>query len=189
MLAIGANRMAKKNAIIREFTATETAGSLNVVLTDKTGTITRGILTVKKIFIPGFREYDITGEGYEMQGDIKSEGSKVAFSENDLLAKSIIIAGNCNTASIEEKNEDKDKMPEVSGDPTEAAMLVLSEKTNLHREAPYKDIEVIDDLPFNSEQKFRASLVSYPDEHREMLFLGAPEKIHELSNQSMRVIG
>jgi len=217
VLAIGANRMAKKNAIIREFTATESAGSLNVILTDKTGTITQGILTVKKIFIPGGGEYDVSGEGHEIKGDITSEDEEITLQDNDMLAKSIIIAGNCNDASIEKKNGDEEESPEVSGDPTEVAMMVLSEKTSLKTESRYKDIEKIDDLPFNSEKKFRASLVAYPDKSREMLFLGAPErmlelsskiisengardldkkarqeiedKISELSNQAMRVIG
>ncbi|MFP4488483.1 MAG: cation-translocating P-type ATPase [Bacteroidales bacterium] len=226
VLAIGANRMAKKNAIIREFTATETAGSLNVILSDKTGTITQGVLTIKKIFIPGGDEYSVTGEGYQMQGEVKSGDSEVSIKDDKVLAKSIIIAGNCNDASIKEGNEedkdgegeeDDDQQPEVGGDPTEAAMLVLCEKTCLKKESPFKDIEVLDDLPFNPENKFRASLISYPDESREMLFVGAPEKIlslsskyitgdggrklddktakeikdktDELSNQSMRVIG
>lgn len=183
VLAIGANRMAKKNAIIREFTATESAGSLNVILTDKTGTITQGILTVKKIFIPGGGEFDVSGEGHEIKGDIKSEDKKVNTEDNAMLAKSIIIAGYCNDASMEKKNGDEDESPDVSGDPTEVAMMVLSEKTRLKKESRYKDIEKVDDLPFNSEKKFRASLVAYADGNREMLFLGAPEKMLELSSK------
>lgn len=216
VLAIGANRMAGKNAIIREFTATETAGSLNVILSDKTGTITQGVLTIKRIFIPGDDEYYVRGEGYEMQGEVKSDNSEVSVKDNPLLAKSIIIAGHCNDASIKQ-DDDADNNPEVAGDPTEVAMLVLCKKTCLKQESTFKDIELLDDLPFNPEKKFRASLISYPDESREMLFVGAPEKIlslssgfltgdgekklddetsdeirdkiNELSNQSMRVIG
>lgn len=71
----------------------------------------------------------------------------------------------------------------------ESLKKLISHNATVLEDGERKIIDVIDDLPFNSEQKFRASLVSYPDEHREMLFLGAPEKIHELSNQSMRVIG
>jgi P-type Ca2+ transporter type 2C len=82
VLAIGANRMARQNAIIREFTATETAGSLNVILSDKTGTITRGILTIKKIFIPGDREYEVTGEGYQVKGTIQADGKEVSLRDN-----------------------------------------------------------------------------------------------------------
>ncbi len=213
VLAIGANRMAKQNAIIREFTATETAGSLNVILSDKTGTITQGILTIKKIFLPGQGEYDVSGDGYELEGEIKKGDKSLEFYEDELLEKAVLIAGRCNDATLKEE----DDSPSVSGDPTEAAMLVLAIKTKLDKEKPYKDIEVVDDLPFNSQQKFRASLVCCPDDSREMYFVGAPEKIlslskkviskngnksldekteniikdkiRELSNQSMRVIG
>lgn len=66
VLAIGANRMAKKNAIIRDFTATEMASSLSVILTDKTGTITRGALTVKNLFISDENEYFAEGDAYEL---------------------------------------------------------------------------------------------------------------------------
>jgi Ca2+-transporting ATPase len=180
VLAIGANRMAKQNAIIREFTATETAGSLNVILTDKTGTITKGILTIKKIFVPNENEYDVDGDGYETEGKIMKEGKAVDIEDDDKLAKAIIIAGKCNDANLEspEKGEQK-----VSGDPTEVALMVLAKKTPLNNISPFKDIERIDDLPFNSKQKYRASLIAYPDEHREILFVGAPEKILSLSSQ------
>ncbi len=217
VLAIGANRMARKNAIIREFTATETAGSLNVILTDKTGTITRGILTIKKIYVPGEREYEVSGEGYQLEGEIMRDGQKLSLTDDPMLTRMVLIAGGCNNASIKELNEESDRQPEVSGDPTEAALLVLSNKTGIHKEPPYRDYKVIDDLPFNSDQKFRASLVCCPDDRREVFVVGAPEKIlslsdsvvsaegsrkldqdleeeigekiHELSNQAMRVIG
>jgi P-type Ca2+ transporter type 2C len=182
VLAIGANRMARQNAIIREFTATETAGSLNVILTDKTGTITKGILTIKKIFIPGHKAYDVSGDGYETTGDISSDGNKIEENTDPMLAKAISIAGNCHDASIKEKEEGG---LEVSGDPTEVALLVLSKKTQMNKKSPFKDIELLEDLPFNSEQKFRASLVAYPDDHREMLFVGAPEKILSLSTKTV----
>ncbi len=221
VLAIGANRMAKQNAIIREFTATETAGSLNVILSDKTGTITQGLLTIKKIFVPGQSEFEVTGEGYQLKGEIKRDGEEVSLKDQPLLARMVLIAEGCNDASFkengEEEGEEKDDQATVSGDPTEAALLVLAEKTGISREPQYKEFEVIDDLPFNSEQKFRASLVRCPEDRKEIFVVGAPEKllslskevvsgdgskkmdketeeeirekIDELSNQSMRVIG
>jgi P-type Ca2+ transporter type 2C len=183
VLAIGANRMAKQNAIIREFTATETAGSLNVILSDKTGTITRGILTVKKIFLPGNNEFDISGNGYETGGDIiPSDDSGVNIEDNSMLAKALTIAGLCNDACVNDKCTENKDGPDVSGDPTEVALLVLSKKAGLKHKAPFKEIEVVDDLPFNSEQKFRATLVRYPDGHKEILVVGAPEKLLSLSS-------
>lgn len=187
VLAIGANRMAKQNAIIREFTATETAGSLNTILSDKTGTITKGILTIKKMYPGNGKEYEVSGDGYEIEGQIKTGNERVSISNDPMLAKMVVIAAKCNDASIEKENEDG--APEISGDPTEVALMVLSEKTRLNETEPFKDIERIDDLPFNSEQKFRASLINYPDDHKEMVFVGAPEKMLSISTQLLETDG
>ncbi len=181
VLAIGANRMAKQNAIIREFTATETAGSLNIILSDKTGTITQSILTVKKMYLPDGNVLDVSGSGYELKGDIKSEESDVSFEDNNLLARALVIAGYCNDASIDVTDDDEDN--QVSGDPTEVALLVLSMKAGIKKHKKFEDIEPLDDLPFNSEQKFRASLINDENGEKQMLFVGAPEKILSLSNR------
>ncbi len=214
VLAIGANRMAKQNAIIREFTATETAGSLNVVLTDKTGTITQSILTANKLYMTDGKHYEVSGNGYSTQGDIQSDGQKINVQSNKLLAKMTAIAEYCNNASLNGNGNDDDG---VSGDPTEVGLLVLAKKTRLKETEPYDKLKLLDDLPFNSEQKFRASLLQYPDKHKEVFVVGAPEKllkissgylmddgreeltdqkkkeisdkINELTSQSMRVIG
>lgn len=188
VLAIGANRMAKKNAIIRDFSATEMAGSLSVILTDKTGTLTEGILTVKKIFTPDEKEYDVEGDGYELEGNILSEDEKVDPTSNNTLFKALIIAGFSNSSSIEfkEKNDDKEneKEPELSGDPTELALKVLAEKVKLNEQEKSQKIEVVDDLPFNSKQKFRASLIENKQENKkEIILFGAPEKILSLSDK------
>ncbi|NJK85747.1 MAG: HAD-IC family P-type ATPase [Bacteroidales bacterium] len=84
VLAIGANRMAKQNAIIREFTATEIAGSLSVILTDKTGTLTRSILSITKIFTPDEKTYEVTGEGYEPGGTIMENGQEMNVEKMNL---------------------------------------------------------------------------------------------------------
>lgn len=182
VLAIGANRMAKQNAIIREFTATETAGSINVILSDKTGTITKGILTIKKIFVPVENEYDVGGDGYETEGKIRHDGKNIEAGKDQILDKAITIAAKCNNANIQSQENEGEK-PGFKGDPTEVALMILAEKTGLNKQPSFKDIETIDDLPFNSEQKFRATLIAYPDEHREFLFVGAPEKILSLSSR------
>jgi P-type Ca2+ transporter type 2C len=120
VLAIGANRMAKRNAIIREFTATETAGSLTVVLSDKTGTITQSVLTVKKLFLPDGNEFNVSGTGYKTEGDIKNEEDEEPgkIKDNKLLRKIALIGNICNTATIakpekeageKEKNEKKNR--------------------------------------------------------------------------------
>jgi len=191
VLAIGANRMAKQNAIIREFTATETAGSLNTILTDKTGTITQGILTVKKIYTPDGNDYNVSGNGYSSEGKLQKDEEEVSPEENERLRKVMMIARYCHDAEAkrkedtnegEEEDEDKseDSKYEISGDPTEVSLLVLSRKTK--NKDIFKGVEKVDDLPFNAEQKFRGSLISH-DNNREMFFVGAPEKILSLSSK------
>jgi Ca2+-transporting ATPase len=183
VLAIGANRMAKQNAIIREFTATETAGSLNVILSDKTGTITQSVLTVKKLYLPDGNELEVSGSGYETEGEISGDKAEPSPEKNKLLAKCLTIAAFCNDASIQQKEENGEEKTDTSGDPTEVALLVLSRKGKIKELEPYKNIKKIDDLPFNSEQKFRASLIENDDGKKEMLFVGAPEKILSLSSK------
>ncbi len=180
VLAIGANRMARQNAIIREFTATETAGSLTVILSDKTGTITQSILTVKKLFVTGEKEYDVSGTGYQPEGEIHRDDEEISVSKSKSLEKMVLIAGLCNDASLHEKKKGE---PQVSGDPTEVSLEVFSRKIKSSEEEIFEDIKKIDDLPFNAEQKFRASVIEYPDEHRECYVVGAPEKVLSLSNR------
>jgi P-type Ca2+ transporter type 2C len=188
VLAIGANRMAKQKAIIREFTATEMMGSVSTILSDKTGTITQGILTVRKIFTGRDREIDVTGSGHELKGEFRIKDESIDPLKDSVEKKLLAIAGFCHNASLkedesnEESGKENNNEPAVTGDPTEAAMLVLARKATINQQEPFKDYKVLDDLPFNSEQKFRATLVE-TNEDKEIFVIGAPEKILELSSQ------
>jgi len=173
VLAIGANRMANRNAIVREFSATEMAGSLSVILTDKTGTITQGILTVKKLYLGEQDEYEVGGSGYDLKGEITKNGKKQRAYENKALEKAAFISGYCNEVDIDPNIEGRE--PQVKGDPTEISILIFSKKVFDKEELPKANI--LDDLPFNPDQKFRATLVEHPDNSREMLVIGAPEVV------------
>lgn len=200
VLAIGAGRMAKRNAIIREFTATEVLGSVSTILTDKTGTITQSILTVKRISGADEEEIKVEGQGYEVEGQLLIDGKELkAGKEQPMLSKMLFIAAMCNNATlrinekdIDEPSGDEDKKSvekrqriEVSGDPTEIAMKVLGKKGKIMDISPYSDARKHDDIPFNSEQKYRASLVGY-DDKQEMLVIGAPEVILEKSDKWLK---
>lgn len=193
VLAIGAKRMADRNAIIREFTATEMLGSVTTILADKTGTITQSILTVKKMFINKDLEVDVAGEGYDLEGEITSGGENIELNEDPRMDKMALIAAYCNSAQIKENNsneeadeggEDADgEKIEVTGDPTEAALLILGKKIKVHSTKPFNELEKVDDLPFNSEAKFRATLMQYPDGSKDIFVVGAPEKIADISSK------
>lgn len=198
VLAIGAKRMAKQNAIIREFTATEMLGSVSVILTDKTGTLTKSILTVREVYLGDGTQLEVSGTGYAVEGDLTQDGQQVEASQNPVLLKLLQIAHVCNNARLGEPKEEhkshraedvKDEgeeststEPEVSGDPTEVALLVLAKKALTKDPELLAEVKLVDDLPFNSEQKFRATLAE-EDGQRELFVVGAPEKILKLSSQ------
>lgn len=201
VLAIGANRMAKQKAIIREFTATEELGSVTSILSDKTQTITQGVLTVKKISGADRKEFKVEGTGHSLKGKIEQEDEAIEVDEKKepVLAKILLIAGYCNKASLktgeeeengdekkdesekkDKKNDDKEKI-KTSGDPTEIALLILAEKSGIKKKEFYENVEVLDDLPFNTDRKFRATLIKNADGKKEILVVGAPEKILDIS--------
>ncbi|HMQ06089.1 MAG TPA: HAD-IC family P-type ATPase [Saprospiraceae bacterium] len=175
VLAIGAHRMSKRNAIIREFTATETLGAVTTIITDKTGTLTQNALYVRRLFLFNEEEYRITGTGWEPKGEFLQSGKRITPLSNNQLKQALKICGWCNHASIlwnQEKNS-----YQVTGDPTEAALLVLAAKAGLEPRK-FPELVKMDDLPFDSHLKMRASLIRERD-LQEILIVGAPEKVLE----------
>ncbi|MBC5991342.1 cation-translocating P-type ATPase [Pontibacter cellulosilyticus] len=193
VLAIGAKRMANQNAIIREFTATEMLGSVSVILTDKTGTLTKSILTVKRIFLGNGKELEVSGTGYAVEGDITLDEEPVHVADDPVLAKLLFVAEACNNARLLDGEEQKENnnsgdADKATGDPTEIALLVLAKKAEARNEDIFPEANRLDDLPFSSEQKYRATLVD-GENGKELLAVGAPEKILELSSGILNAEG
>lgn len=145
-LALGARRMADKNALVRRLSSVEALGSTDVICSDKTGTLTRGEMTVRGIYVAG-TEYTVSGTGYDLDGQITTKSKTSHTSVLDVLLR---IGALCNHAKL---SEDK-----VLGDPTEAALLVSAAKNNFD----YKNIQssepLIDEVPFTSERKCMSTL-------------------------------
>lgn len=179
VLAIGSRRMAKRNAIIRDFTSVETLGAVTTIITDKTGTLTQNTLTVKKIGGLGDSDYHVSGEGWSPIGNF-TKNNKIIDPNNDkVLSRMIKIAAISNNSEI--KHNIQKNQYELMGDPTEGALLCMSRKAGfnlLEEETKQK----LDDLPFNSKLKIRATLLAN-GEIKELLIVGAPEKILQLSTQ------
>lgn len=174
ILAVGANNMAKKNAIVRVLSATETFGVVSVIASDKTGTLTQNTMTVTQISLVDGNNYKIDGEGWDSKGNLFDKNNqKVDFKNNFNLNKALEIASICQKAKVEQK---EDKTWEIIGDPTEASLCVLSKKVNLGKENLSSKIQILDDLPFNSDLKLRGTLVDYNKE-KQVFVVGATEQV------------
>ena len=178
VLAIGANRMAKRNAIIREFTATETLGAVSAILTDKTGTLTQNSLTARKVFLPGSdSDYTVTGEGWFPGGNFMHKNTIVEPEGDTVLDELLRIAAISNNSNIRHNKESNTY--ELIGDPTEGALLVMAKKGGLKPDSLRQD--KMDDLPFDSILKLRASLVAHQSRYK-LMVTGAPEKLLKMSS-------
>jgi Ca2+-transporting ATPase len=153
-LSVGVSRMAKKNAIVNRMSIIETLGETTVICSDKTGTITKGEMTVKKIFSDN-KLIEVKGVGYEGTGDFVYNGSSVNFQKEktvSLLIKSGVL---CNDSTINRVGEDN--LYSIRGAPTEASILIMGAKANLHKED--LNFEIIDEVPFSSERKMMSVVV------------------------------
>ncbi len=168
-LAFGVQAMAKKNAIIRKLMAVETLGSTTVICTDKTGTLTKNEMTVQKIYTDN-KFIEITGTGYQPEGEFVFENKKINPLETKTLKKLIETASLCNTSDVVEESGWN-----VVGSPTEGALVTLAKKSNFN----YKEIRkknLIKKIPFSSERKIMA--VAYKNKSKIISYVkGAPEKI------------
>jgi len=174
-LAIGMRQMAKKNALIRKMPAVETLGCTTVICSDKTGTLTKGEMTVRKIFAGG-QMIDITGAGYTPVGEFRGLNVKVANHPSlRLLLQGGLL---CSDAVLEEK-EGKWVM---KGDPTEGALVVAAVKAGFHEAEMRLENPRIEEIPFSSERKRMTTLHQMADGKKIAFMKGAPEVILEKSS-------
>ena len=173
-LAVGVQRMAARNAILRKLPAVETLGSTTVICTDKTGTLTKNEMTVKVIY-DGTRAYELTGTGYDPAGEILHEWMPKSENEREHLAMCFRVGLLCNESSL---YADEGAW-RVNGDPTEGALIVSAMKAGLDSEEEKRKYPQIAIIPFESERGYMATLHRYGDE-KYIFIKGAPEKILEL---------
>jgi Ca2+-transporting ATPase len=174
-LAIGMNKMAKRNALIRRMPAVETLGSTTVICSDKTGTLTKGEMTVRQLYLNN-QSIDVTGVGYEPKGHLKINEIKVDSHQKifSLWGMASIL---CNDASLEKAREGGNW--HIIGDPTEGALIVAGEKAGFRQDDIREKYPRVSELPFSSERK-RMSTVHQSKEGKKLVFTkGAPEIILE----------
>jgi P-type Ca2+ transporter type 2C len=182
VLALGAWRMSKQNAIVRSLAAVETLGVVDVVITDKTGTLTQNTMTVERIVLPRGGMISVTGNGWSSEGNFSIEGESIdPFADRD-IAKLVHVSGLSTTSRV--YKEEGNDLYSVVGDPTEAALVVLAKKAGFDSNRLYESEKILDEAGFSSTHKARGTLlelVSKGDSKdatkKEIYIAGAPEEI------------
>jgi Ca2+-transporting ATPase len=168
-LSLGVQRMIKRNALVRKLPSVETLGSTTVICTDKTGTLTKNEMTVKKIYANG-KIIDVSGSGYEKKGEFLHDTKKINPKEINLLLN---IGALNNDAAFDKTT--------VIGDPTEAALVVSAAKSGINKELLQKKYPRKDEILFTSERKIMTTMHRINGENLAYV-KGAPEIILKLSN-------
>lgn len=171
-LAIGVQRMASRNAIIRKLPAVETLGAVTVICSDKTGTLTRNEMTVRSISTV-HHLFDLAGAGYDPHGAITLANKDVLLEDRPLLQEALRAAVLCNDAALENNNN----IWQVHGDPMEGALLVAGLKAGLDLELETKNFPRTDLIPFESEHRYMSTLHHSHTGEAFIYLKGAPERV------------
>lgn len=174
-LSVGMKDMAKRNAVVKKMLAVESLGSTTTICTDKTGTLTRNEMTVKKVYADG-KKYSVEGSGYTPEGDLLKDGEEVNIQESDALRRLYITAVLCNNSylMLEEGNY------KIQGEPTEAALTVMGEKEGLKREELEEEFQRQEELMFTSSRKCMTTVNEETVAGENYAFMkGAPEVVLE----------
>jgi Ca2+-transporting ATPase len=182
-LAIGMHQMAKQNALVRRMPAVETLGCTTVICSDKTGTLTKGEMTVKKIYNRG-RMIEVTGAGYAPVGELK--GSEIIKTTSDSPLQLFLLGGLlCSDAVLQER----EGQWIIKGDPTEGALVVVAAKAGLHQIEIRLENPRIEEIPFSSERKRMTTIHQMKDGKKLAFMKGAPEVIIEKCSHIFTDVG
>jgi len=170
-LAIGMRQMAKQNALVRKMPAVETLGCTTVICSDKTGTLTKGEMTVRKLHLAG-RAIDVSGAGYAPEGEFRSGGEAVKAVGNRDLEEFLKHGILCNDSDLHER----EGKWAVKGDPTEGALVVAAAKAGMRVRETRLENPRVEELPFSSERKRMTTIHRSGGSHVASL-KGAPELV------------
>ncbi len=171
-LAVGIQAMARRNAIVRRLPAIETLGSVSVICSDKTGTLTRNEMMVATL-ASADRIYSVAGNGYAPEGNIRLADADIDPAEHELLAEFARASALCNDATLRSHDEGW----RVEGDPMEGALRALSGKITRHGSDPFIDWRRTDTIPFDARHRYMAVLHHDHEGHAWIHIKGAPERI------------
>ena len=180
ILATGVHRMAKRNVLVKRLQAVEALGQTKIIAVDKTGTLTRNEMVIQRVYLPAGKAgvdgkiFNITGDGYEPEGEVIFDGKTIDTLNHPELLFSGRIAAFCANARLSFSEETK--LWKIAGDPTEAAMLVFSEKIGFSHDILEQDTPKIFELPFNYQKKYHATIRAV-DGKNFLTVIGAPEAV------------
>lgn len=181
-LAVGVQAMARRNAIVRRLPAIETLGSVSVICTDKTGTLTRNEMMVVSV-VTEAHVFSLEGAGYEPKGVIKLNDAAVSTREHAILEELGRSAALCNDASLHER----EGVWTVEGDPMEGALLALSGKVGIDIRKELAAWTRTDIIPFDAKHRFMATLNHDHENHAFVSVKGAPEQIFSMCSEQRSV--
>jgi len=171
-LAIGVQAMAKRDAIVRRLPAIETLGSVSVICTDKTGTLTRNEMMVASV-LTAQHVFTLEGDGYAPKGALKLENANVSPTEHAVLEELARAAALCNDAALRQH----DGIWTVEGDPMEGALLAFAGKMGLDARKEQAAWTRTDAIAFDAKHRFMATLNHDHERHAYVFVKGAPERI------------
>ncbi|WP_404377604.1 cation-transporting P-type ATPase [Vreelandella aquamarina] len=173
-LAIGVQRMARRHAAIRQLPAVETLGATSVICSDKTGTLTRNEMTVRRLDVPHGR-YTVTGVGYAPEGRLETASKGDAAADKQRLESGcLVLAGVlCNDAQLNQESG----AWQVMGDPMEGALVALAMKVGLEPELIRHEWMRLDEIPFDAKHRFMATLHRHSSGECRMFVKGAPDEL------------
>ncbi|MDO8673249.1 MAG: HAD-IC family P-type ATPase, partial [Dehalococcoidia bacterium] len=179
-LTIGVQRMARRRAIVRRLPAVETLGSVTVICSDKTGTLTRNEMTVRRLWLAE-QELEVTGVGYDAEGTVLLAGQPKGESPD--LAMFARVSVLCNDAHLLSGQNERQS---VLGDPTEGSLLVLAAKAGIAPEPVRLDYPRVNEIPFDAVRKRMTTIHRTPAGRGLACLKGAPEVILNRCSQYMK---
>ena len=187
-LAVGMQRMARMNALVRRLPAVEALGSTTVICTDKTGTLTRNEMTVRALAVAG-RRVAVTGTGYALEGELEIDGTKFTPAKAGVtegpLELALRIGALCNDAKLDRSESETT----VLGDPTEGALIVAAEKAGLDPAELARAYPRTGEVPFDRKTKMMVTVHDTPDGSSVAYVKGSPAAVLDACVSMLTVDG
>jgi len=185
-LAVGMQRMARRRAIVRRLSAVETLGSTSIICSDKTGTLTKNEMTVTRLWLPGGKQFEVSGVGYEPRGEIDTEGRPANPSSDAGLGELLEAAVLCNDAQVLAPDGVASSWRAL-GDPTEAALITLGMKAGIDSRTLSDQYPRQAEIPFDATTKMMAvQIAGAGGGAGRVLIKGAPEEVLALCGRQLK---